>query len=348
MPLPFHIPFIVQRQLLDASSLHPIRHCAGGLSGAGVIECQSAVGERFALRRWPTVHPTPDRLRQIHAAMMLASEKVGLVPRLISTAALSTNSCETFICDGEHLWELATWVPGKADYLENPSPSRLQAAVEAVAKVHDCWCTSKDARLGACVGPSQAMKERQQRLEWWLSQEGLKQRIAAGLQALPASRRERYSFLAVRSVDMLFALGAEILHTVQLQVSEPVLQHFVMRDLWSEHVLFDGDAVSGLIDFGAARIDEPAVDLARLLGSLEPASEIARAKAVDWYCTARRLVWPPQECESFWQRVKTLDRASSVLSALQWLEWTVLQPRVFRATEDFIANRWNAFLTRLH
>ena len=39
-------------------------------------------------------------------------------------------------------------------------------------------------------------------------------------------------------------------------------------DVWHDHVLFDGDRVTGLVDYGAVKIDHPAVDVARLLGSL--------------------------------------------------------------------------------
>ena len=44
----------------------------------------------------------------------------------------------------------------------------------------------------------------------------------------------------------------------------------VVRDLWSDHVLFEPAApgtVAGIIDFHAAGSDTPATDLARLLGS---------------------------------------------------------------------------------
>ena len=41
-----------------------------------------------------------------------------------------------------------------------------------------------------------------------------------------------------------------------------------LRDIWHDHVLFTGDKVTGMIDFGAVDIDTPATDIARLVGSL--------------------------------------------------------------------------------
>ncbi len=41
-----------------------------------------------------------------------------------------------------------------------------------------------------------------------------------------------------------------------------------IRDVWHDHVLFVGDDVSGLVDFGAMQPDSVAADIARLLGSL--------------------------------------------------------------------------------
>ena len=37
-----------------------------------------------------------------------------------------------------------------------------------------------------------------------------------------------------------------------------------------DHVLFDGDRVTGIIDFAAAKVDHVAADLARLFGESDP------------------------------------------------------------------------------
>jgi hypothetical protein len=48
----------------------------------------------------------------------------------------------------------------------------------------------------------------------------------------------------------------------------PVPLQPCLCDSWHDHVLFESDAVTGLIDYGSAKIDHVAVDLARMLGSL--------------------------------------------------------------------------------
>src|SRR5690606_5799306 len=78
------------------------------------------------------------------------------------------------------------------------------------------------------------------------------------------------SRLAQQTLMHLAALGPELLqHLIHIQRTAVPLQ-FVLRDVWSDHILFTEDCVTGIIDFGAARVDEPATDVARLLGSLEP------------------------------------------------------------------------------
>ena len=60
-------------------------------------------------------------------------------------------------------------------------------------------------------------------------------------------------------------------------------------DPWHDHVLFDGDAVSGLIDYGSVKIDHVAVDLARMHGDLAGDDAPLRAAGLNTYETIRRL-----------------------------------------------------------
>src|SRR5258708_31355678 len=51
-------------------------------------------------------------------------------------------------------------------------------------------------------------------------------------------------------------------------LNRKVLLHYCLGDVWSAHVLFTGDEVMGLIDYGGMPLDHPAQDLARLFGSM--------------------------------------------------------------------------------
>src|SRR6202023_1230336 len=60
-------------------------------------------------------------------------------------------------------------------------------------------------------------------------------------------------------------------------------------DVWHDHVLFEGDTVSGLIDFGGAKVDSVAVDLARLLGSMAGDDPVLRDAGFGAYVAVRPL-----------------------------------------------------------
>jgi len=47
-----------------------------------------------------------------------------------------------------------------------------------------------------------------------------------------------------------------------------------VRDIWHDHVLFTGNEVTGLMDFGALAVDTPATDIARLVNSFADVTPI--------------------------------------------------------------------------
>ena len=96
-----------------------------------------------------------------------------------------------------------------------------------------------------------------------------------------------------------------------------------IRDVWHDHVLFDGDTVTGLVDFGAMQIDTPATDVARLLGSL------VGDDANGWQegLTAYSAVRPLTEQESL--AVVALDTAGTILAVCNWIRWIYVERRQF-------------------
>jgi Ser/Thr protein kinase RdoA (MazF antagonist) len=86
-------------------------------------------------------------------------------------------------------------------------------------------------------------------------------------------------------------------------------------DVWHDHVLFERDGLTGLIDYGSAKVDHAAVDLARLLGSLVGDDAKNWAIALRAYRMVRPLAAEEEELSHF------LDETGTVLGVANWLRW---------------------------
>ncbi|MCA9179868.1 MAG: aminoglycoside phosphotransferase family protein [Planctomycetales bacterium] len=320
----YSIPETILQELVAPNSISLEQLASGGLSGARVWRCQSPHGP-VALRCWPAVHPSSERLGEIHAAMFVARQHgVQFVPAIVMNRRGGS-----FTSDGKHLWEVTQWMPGTADYLAAPSSQRLQAAMRALAKLHRTWQESPQPLTQTGLSPT--IIERRQKLEYCLQQLPHWTHLPLG--------ESSHRGLALQTMQHLAAYGPQLLPQLTSLRDQPVPLHFVLRDVWSDHVLFTNDRVTGIIDFGAARVDEPATDVARLLGSLEPFDQ--GHWLVGW--EAYRTVNPHVELD----RVRLLDRVGTLLSAVQWLQWLVLQPRAFNAPPNQLVERWQRLLRRL-
>ena len=96
-----------------------------------------------------------------------------------------------------------------------------------------------------------------------------------------------------------------------------------IRDIHREHVLFEGNRVTGLVDFGAMRHDSCAGDIARLIGSLAGDDKQLWAVGID----AFRQVFPLGDSERHLARV--YDASGVLLSGMNWLEWIFVDGRQF-------------------
>ncbi len=82
-------------------------------------------------------------------------------------------------------------------------------------------------------------------------------------------------------------------------------------------MLFEGNRVSGIIDFGAMRIDTVAGDVSRLLGSLAGDDLVAWQRGLKAYQTIRRL------SDAEFALVPVFDESTMLLAGFNWLEWLV-------------------------
>lgn len=202
---------------------------SSGFSGARIW--RSPAGWR--LKAWPRADMTSEHLIEVHAWMRHATG-LEFIPRVQPTIIGTTVVESRF-----GFWDLVSWLPGEP-LLREPTPVRLAAAGRALARLHQCW-QSCSPRIGSCPA------------------------IARRVVALEQSRHLKSSTWRDHAA-LVRRLSEPCLKRLAPWRGADFPLHPCLCDVWTDHVLFDGDAVTGLIDFGSAKIDHPAVDLARLLG----------------------------------------------------------------------------------
>jgi Ser/Thr protein kinase RdoA (MazF antagonist) len=284
---------------------------AGGFSGARFWRMGSAGGE-LCLRRWPVEHPSPERLAFIHSILGRAWRNgFRRLPRPIAT-----NQGQTFFRHEGRLWELTPWLPGAADYPSAPSAARLRGAMRALAEFHLAVAGDESAPSAAAGSPGLLERASQAR------------RLASGgMEDLAAAVRSKsISGLQEQATRVLsLARGAmdDVARDLRRATEINVPLQPAIRDIWRDHVLFVGEEVSGIIDFGAMRIESVCGDVARLLGSLAGNNVAQWNIGIEAYRALRPL---SAEEEAL---MPVFERSGIVLAGVNWLEWLYCEGRQF-------------------
>jgi Ser/Thr protein kinase RdoA (MazF antagonist) len=111
-------------------------------------------------------------------------------------------------------------------------------------------------------------------------------------------------------------------------IDRPVSLQMCLGDIWHDHLLFEGDRLTGLIDFGSVKRDHVAVDLARMLGSMIGDDGKKWQVALTAYQRIRRL------SDDEIALVHVLDRSGAILALVNWLTWIYVEKREY---EDYQA-----------
>jgi homoserine kinase type II len=319
------------RPLLAAyAQLRTIAACtplgsAGGFSGARLWRIAGEGGE-FCLRRWPAEHPDEARLQFIHSVLRRVFD------RGVQEVAVPRESIAgaTWVRHDGFLWELTCWMPGQADFDDDRRPEKLRAAMAWLARFH------RAAAPGICpAGVSSGIRQRREFLHRLL--EGEAGEIAIALPTIG------WPEFAERGKKLLNAFArraapVELLLAQSQSVSCPLQP--CIRDIWHDHVLFEDDRVSGVVDFGAMRTECVAGDIARLLGSLVADDGHLRRIGLEAY----REVRPLDSSEE--RLLDAFDASEVLLSGMNWLRWICLERRQFDRAERVLA-RLDQILSRL-
>ncbi|MBS0207676.1 MAG: phosphotransferase [Planctomycetes bacterium] len=282
----------------------------GGLSGAKLWRFTGPHGT-WLLRQWPLDHPEPVRLAWIHAVL----RQVGQAGFTLFAPPERARSGNTWVRHEGQFWELARWLPGEASYEREPSLAKLVAACMALGQFHLAAAkAAKQLRRGKAASLANRLKMIRSLRRTELEQ--IEAAIGKGGDAAVQAWARQYFPLLVRhlpSVEKLLVPAAE--RELPLQ---PCL-----GDVWHANVLFDGDAVTGLIDYSAMRSDCVASDIARLLGSMAENDASLWEQGVAAYQSQRPLTMNEGNM------IAIYDRSSVLLSGLNWLRWLLIEHRDF-------------------
>jgi homoserine kinase type II len=301
---------------------------AGGFSGSKLWSIDAPRG-RLCLRQWPAAQPSQQRLDFIHAVLRhVAANGFRRLPLPIPAATGAT-----YVEHAGRLWELAPWMPGEIDRAAATSPTRITAALEALAEFH--LASSTFSHSGVRFGPSPGLIERKERLERLLAGElnEIERSLDDRLWPELAQRGRRYLSVFRRAAP-------DVNTRLHDAASIAVPWQPCLRDIWRENVLFVGEDVSAILDFASMRVETVAGDVARLIGSFAGDDHRLWEQALAAYRKSRPLA------DGDVRLVTAFDQSGVLLTGVSWLDWVFRQRREF-PDKSAVMERFNFALGRL-
>jgi homoserine kinase type II len=281
---------------------------AGGLSGARLWRYRAERG-LLVLRAWPPHGPGRAHLQQIHRWLFRARD-LGFVPVPISDQA--GRSLQE--ADGQ-FWEVTPWLAGSAEPADAPTRQRVRSAFTALATFHQRLAAEQHQ------GVSPGLVQRYATITQ-LIQGGFDLLEAVITDASGPDQCGRQN-AALRWVRLARTVALRLRDSLREAAARVAPLQPCLRDARPDHFLFEGDRLSGLVDFGAMGIDSVAGDLARLMSEWLHHDPPARAEALAAYERIEPLgtAWAAQ--------IADFESSSALLMAERWIRWHYLENRRF-------------------
>jgi len=185
-------------------------------------------------------------------------------------------------------WELAAWKLGKPCHHFEPNDPKLDAACAAILQLHDVW------KPFGKSGPIPGIARRIELLQSWnpTSETGLR----------------------AEAMRVVFRYLPEVMESLTPWRNRRFPLQPILADVHAEHVLFTGNAVTGIVDFGAMKLDHVAVDAARYLGDTCDGQGEAFQRGCEIFARHHGEETCPPEL------VELLDRSGTLAAIVFWLK----------------------------
>ncbi len=312
-----------------------------GFSGGWVGRVRPRGADAWWVLKAFAPHTSRARAEWVHAFVgHLVGRGVTEVPA--PRAALTGGTLVTDAV-GVH-WELVPFIAGVAT--EEPDHEQAAAALAALARVHVAAASLPGH--APQPGPSPGVIRRRQQATALVARPwSARPYPASGVGPFEAAVRDR-----CRQASGLLDTpsGRRAVAAVAGWPAEPLPLQTVLRDVWSDHVIFAAGApagVAGIVDVHAAGCDTPATDIARLAGSwrhLGGRTPTDILRGCPGPLAAYEAIRPLSNAE---RAVVPFLHAAGVICGLDnWFGWTLEEGRRFPDAAAVLA-RIDGLLDRL-
>ncbi len=358
--LPLPNPIIKQLYELASSrstNWSYIGKVAGGLSASRVYQIR--IGEDcFALRDWQWALERSDRLKEVLAFQdllhrhwdqsfrpnarlridKLFGETVNPIPSLSSWWAGDSSISAKITCDSNSMWTLSSWRPGQAyDPADSIISAQLDSLASTLARLHAISISTN-------FSPSKSVGWNQRNVGLQKAFQASRMNWLPVQQMIAEKNRDRSATELSLTLELSQLLDPaknqpwlrETLQLVQLASNNSYWSCWIVGDLHLENFLFQSTQVTGIVDFGAARIDWPWWDIVRLVSSFPAGAEAISDCLVNSYidCLCRIDLGPNYQSgiDSYlasieaWRSMhsfQALTALQTFLSLRNWLDWLI-------------------------
>lgn len=330
------LPQSLVRDWLIPFGIERVETMAGGLSGGWVGKCMTANRETYALKRWPE-GVTQSRVAEVHRVVRYAASRgcsVVAVPQSVIRKPKGAAESPTFAEFSGRYWEISTWRDGRSEDAA-ASLEKIRQGAAVIAEFHACV---SPLTVRSQVAP--AVLDRLNRLDERSAK--IASLDESALQDVANAELRRTLLDATQLVHWKWDEVRPRIHRSLSQYHDrKVRTQYVLRDVHREHLLFQQGRVSGLIDFDALRVDTPATDLARWVGSFlggpHDAGEVWEAGLAGF--RSNSTLKNDKETEFEAQMAADLCFASVWISLANWLVWLLRERRDFQAQPTTLSSR---------